>query len=169
MKRGFLLLLALLAMLSLCACTGPAPTEPPTEPAPAFAVEEGFGFTLSGVTVYPGGVLALDQLPQPDGVTQIPSCANQGTDSVYNFGTVEITAFYDGTNEIVYSIYILDANTPTDLGLYLGDGLETVESLYGKDYTLSDGLLTFRKGNSSLALLLENEQIISIDHRWDFE
>ena len=109
------------------------------------------------------------RLPEPESVTQIPSCANQGTDNVYNFGTVEVTAFQTDAGEIIYSIYILDANTPTDLGLYLGDGQETVEELYGTDYTTLDGQLVYAVGNSSLVILLDNDQVLSIDHRWEFD
>ena len=186
MRKILALTLAVMLLLTLAACGSPDPTQPekenpatptdptPTDPTPvqtpsASNPEDGFGFTLEGVTLYPGAALDVSQLPEPESVTQIPSCANQGTDNVYNFGTVEVTAFQTDAGEIIYSIYILDANTPTDLGLYLGDGQETVEGLYGTDYTTLDGQLVYAVGNSSLVILLDNDQVLSIDHRWEFD
>ena len=171
MKKILALLLAAMMLLTLAACGGNGdPTDPagnndpnPTDPPVA---DGAFSFTFSGVELTPGTVFNASALPEANSVTQVPSCANQGTDNVYNYGTLEITAYNDGTNEVIYSIYILDANTPTTEGLYIGDGLAQIEDLYGTGYTREGNQITFQKGKTQLVMILENDQILSIDFRW---
>lgn len=172
MKKLLAFLLAAVMLLALAACQNDTPTTPdaPKEPDGKGNVTEGaYSFTLGGVELIPGTAFDASALPEAESVTQVPSCANQGTDNLYNYGTVEVTAFNDGSGEVIYSVYIFDPNTPTPEGLYLGDGLEQVETLYGTDYTTDGTQLTFQKGETLLILLLENDQVISIDYRWAFE
>lgn len=172
MKKLLAILLAAVMLLALAACQNDTPDTPdaPKEPDGKSNVAEGaYSFTLSGVELTPGKAFDAAALPGAYSVTQVPSCANQGTDNLYNYGTVEVTAFNDGTGEVIYSIYIFDPNTPTPEGLYLGDGLEQVETIYGTDYTAEGPQLTFQKGETLLILLMENDQVISIDYRWVLE
>ena len=122
---------------------------------------------FEGVELVPGQVFAADALPAPDSLYQVPSCAIEGTDNVYNYGTIEVTAFHDGTKEVVYSVYIVDANTPTGEGLYIGDTLDMVISAYGEDYTREGSQITYRKGDTLLVIILDGEYVASIDFRWD--
>lgn len=96
---------------------------------------------------------------------EVPSCAIEGTDNLYNYDTVEITAFNDGNGEIIYSIYIVDANTSTDEGLYIGDDLEQVNAIYGTERTENDNELTYQKGDTLLILIVENNIVTSIEYR----
>ena len=71
----------------------------------------------------------------------------------------------DGTGEVIYSIYLVDANTSTMEGLYVGDDLARVTELYGTNYTQNDTELTFTKGTTTLNLILDGETVISIEYR----
>jgi predicted small lipoprotein YifL len=179
MKKLIALLLAVLMVAALAACgaeppkttepaaqeqTDPTKTTEPevTDPAPA---EEVFSFTYEGVELVPGAAFDPAQLPEADSVFEVPSCAIEGTDNVYSYPPFELTAYNDGTGEVIYSIYLLDANTPTAEGLYVGDDLARVTELYGSDYTENDTELTFTKGNTTLNLILDGETVISIEYR----
>ena len=179
MKKLIALLLAVLMVAALAACgaeppkttepaaqeqTDPTKTTEPevTDPAPA---EEVFSFTYEGVELVPGAAFDPAQLPEAASVFDVPSCAIEGTDNVYSYPPFELTAYNDGTGEVIYSIYLLDANTPTAEGLYVGDDLARVTELYGSDYTENDTELTFTKGNTTLNLILDGETIISIEYR----
>lgn len=177
MKKLIALLLAVLMMVTLVACgtQTPDPTEPseqqqqtdPTQPQntqPA-QPEEVFSFTYEGVELIPGAAFDHSVLPEADSVFEVPSCAIEGTDNLYSYPPFELTAYNDGTGEVIYSIYLLDANTPTPEGLYLGDDLARVTELYGTDYVENDTELTFTKGNTTLNLLLDGETVISIEYR----
>lgn len=188
MKKMFAVLLAMLMLLSLCACgntdkpqetNAPAATDAPaTEPA---ATEEGeldggadigvvpqdpFVFTFEGVTLIPGDIYEAAALPEPTSVYQVPSCAIEGTDNVYSFDTVEITAFHDGTQEIIYSIAIFDPNVCTDEGLYLGDDVARVIELYGEDYVENGTAMVYTKGNTELTIILQNGFVVDMEFKW---
>ena len=126
-----------------------------------------FSFTFEGVELVPGQSFDASALPAPLSVYQVPSCAIEGTDNVYNYGTIEVTAFNDGTGEVIYSVYIVDANTPTDEGLYIGDTVDYVMSVYGEDCVRENGQITYQKGDTLLILILDGDYVQSIDFRWD--
>lgn len=189
MKKMFAVLLAMLMLLGLCACgntdkpqetTAPIASDAPaTEPS---ATEEGeldggfdigvvpvepFVFTFNGVTLIPGTVYDAAALPEPTSVYQVPSCAIEGTDNVYNFNdAVEITAFNDGSQEIIYSIAIFDPNVCTDEGLYLGDDMARVIELYGEDYTENGTAVVYTKGNTELTIILQNGFVVDMEFKW---
>ena len=195
MKRMIAVLLSLLMLFALTACGEPADkTETPTgtvadnttaaedtttaEDTTAAAEdttagsdeqEPGFVFTFEGVELIPGQIFDASVLPEPASLYQVPSCAIDGTDNVYNYGTIEVTAFNDGTQEIIYSVYIIDANTPTTEGLYIGDTLDMVVSAYGEDYTKEGNQVTYQKGDTLLIVILDGDYVRSIDFRWVVE
>ena len=131
--------------------------------------EDVFSFTHEGVELIPGQDFDASVLPEPASLYQVPSCAIDGTDNVYNYGTIEVTAFNDGTQEIIYSVYIIDANTPTAEGLYIGDTLDMVVSAYGEDYTKEGNQVTYQKGDTLLIVILDGDYVRSIDFRWVVE
>ena len=176
MKKLIALLLAVLLVAALAACGAETPntTEPagqqqtdPTQPQTTEPAQEepGFSFTYEGVELVIGAPFDPSVLPEADNVFQVPSCAIEGTDNVYSYPTFELTAYNDGTGEVIYSIYLLDANTPTPEGLYVGDDLARVTELYGTDYTQNDTELTFTKGATTLNLIMDGETVISIEYR----
>lgn len=178
MKKFIALLLAVLMVAALTACAGeaPKPTEPseqeqtkPTQPQVTdpepIEDEEVFSFTYEGVELIPGAAFDPSQLPEADSVFEVPSCAIEGTDNVYGYPAFELTAYNDGTGEVIYSIYLLDANTPTEEGLYVGDDFARVTEIYGTEYTANDTELTFTKGNTTLNLIVDGDTVVSIEYR----
>ena len=135
--------------------------------APEQVVDEDvFSFTYQGVALVPGNAFDSAALPEAESVYQVPSCAIEGTDNVYSYGDIEVTAFNDGSGEVIYSVYIVDANTPTAEGLYIGDTLDQVIAVYGEDYTQENSQVTYQKGNTLLVIILDGDYVASIDFRW---
>lgn len=176
MKKLIAMLMVLLVLAGLTACGSAPDTDAPktTDPVNSGASTEdktesveGYRFTLEGEKLIPGAAFDPANYPEADSVFEVPSCAIEGTDNLYDYGTVEVTAFNDGTGEIIYSVYIKDANTPTDEGLYIGDTLEQVGTIYGTDRTENGNELTYQKGNSLLILIVENDTVTSIEYRAD--
>lgn len=179
MKKLIALLMAVLMVAALAACdTQPSTSDPTTEPIaqnpvddetgpadPQPDAEEYFSFTYEGVELIPGADFDPTVLPEADSVFEVPSCAIEGTDNVYSYPPFELTAYNDGTGEVIYSIYLLDADTCTDEGLYVGDDLARVTELYGTGYAENDTELTFTKGATTLNLLMDGETVISIEYR----
>lgn len=186
MKKFIAIMLSILMLFALTACGEPADqqdttgavadtTAGTTEDITAAedttagydSAEPGFVFTFEGVELTPGQKFDAAALPEAESVFQVPSCAIEGTDNVYNYGAIEVTAFDDGTGEVIYSIYIVDANTPTNEGLYIGDTLDHVVAAYGEDYTQEGSQITYQKGNTLLIIILNGDYVQSIDFRWN--
>ena len=184
MKKITVLLLALCLLAALAACNPQQadPTQPPetsnvpnsttppetvsgdTQP-PQTQDEEGYAFTLNGIALIPGALFDESKLPEAASVFQVPSCAIEGTDNVYNYNTVEVTVFDDGSAPVIYSIYLVDPNTATDEGLYQGDELAAVERIYGTQYTKNGAELVFQKGQTQLRIIVSNDVVTSIEYR----
>jgi hypothetical protein len=183
MKKYLLLLLFPLMLTALVACSEKTPSVVPSSPTSgqnttqptteatqpedttADTAEELFFFQYEGVKLIPGEDFDPTVLPEADSVFEVPSCAIEGTDNVYSYPPFELTAYNDGTGEVIYSIYLVDADTPTMEGLFVGDDLATVTELYGTDYTENDTELTFTKGDTTLNLIMDGETVISIEYR----
>lgn len=173
MKKLIALLLAALMLAALTACDTGTPAKPQdTTPATPTTgnndpvnPEEAFRFTYEGVELVPGAAFDPSKLPEADSIFTVPSCAIDGTDNVYSYPVLELTAYNDGSGEVIYSIYLTDADTPTEEGLYVGDDLARVTELYGTVYTQNGSELTFTKGSTCLCLILDSETVVSIEYR----
>ena len=186
MKKWIAMLLALMMVLSLAACGGDeAPagdqqvnlgqvteatkaadeTEAPVqggEVVPGGAV---FAFAYEGVEIIPGAAFDASLLPEAASVYEVPSCALEGTDNLYNYELFEVTAFDEGGGEFVYSIYFIDPNLTTPEGLALGDDLAKAVELYGEGYENLDGELVYTVEKTQLRLIVENDVVVSIEYR----
>ena len=185
MKKIFALVLALAMTLCLCACGGSGNAdaeiggggaqggsvdmgEAKVETKEEETKDEGyFAFTFEGVELVPGKSFDASVLPEAQSVFTVPSCAQQGTDNLYNYGTIEVTAYNGGDGEVVYSIFFIDANITTNEGLALGDTKDKVIELYGEDYTDNGSEFTYRKGDTLLVIIFQNDVVFSIDIRMD--
>ncbi len=124
---------------------------------------EPFYYAYEGVVIRPGDAFDASSLPTPESVYTVPSCAIEGSDNVYNYTTFEVTAFDDGSGEVVYSVYFIDPNITTPEGLALGDSLSRVEELYGTNYTVDGTAVVYTRENTQLSIILQNEVVISIE------
>ena len=186
MKKLFAMILAMMMVLSLAACGGekePAgnqqvnlgqvteatkgadTAEDATQAPEEVVTGTVFVFNYEGAKVIPAEPFDPSVLPEAASVYEVPSCALEGTDNLYNYESFEITAFNDGNGEVVYSIYFLDPNLTTTEGLALGDSLEKAVELYGENYEDLNGELVYTVLNTQLRLIVENDVVVSIEYR----
>ena len=180
MRKYIAILLALVMVLSLCACgaeesdadlviTRAAQDEQEETVAGEEAVSVNAGgsyaFTAKDVKLVPGDDFDPAVLGEASSVFQVPSCAIEGTDNVYNYDTFEITAFDDGGGEVIYSILIIDPELTTQEGLALGDDIQKVESLYGTSFAEEGTSRIYTRGETQLILIMQNEAVVSIEYR----
>lgn len=171
MKKLIALLLAVL-LIALTACETPPPADNQNSTPSGSnsgtnnqTPDKSFRFTYENVALIPGAAFDPSVLPEADDVYTVPSCAIEGTDNVYSYPVLELTAYNDGTGEVIYSIYLTDPDTPTEEGLYVGDDLARVTELYGTDYSENGTELIFTKGSTCLCLIMNGETVISIEYR----
>ena len=124
---------------------------------------EGFYFMAGDVMVTPGMTFDADMLPA-ESVYEVPSCALEGTDNVYSYGSYEITAFNGGEKEVVYSVFFVEPDVSTPEGLANGDDLSKAKELYG-ECKEDDAAWVFTRGNTELYVIAEDDVIVSIEIR----
>lgn len=174
MKKLLCLLLSLMLLVSLAACGGAPANETPdttpetnvyTEIDEVNAPEKGFAFTIGEVALTPGEAFDPEALPEADSTFEIESCAGQGTDTVYSYPEAEVTVFDDGNKGVIYSIYVLDPNTATREGLFLGDSQEQVDVTYGTNCVVEDCELIYTRANTELRIMVEDDAVTAIEYR----
>lgn len=182
MKKMIAMLLAVLMLLSLAACGGEQKEDPEmvftrgpeeeteapvqqTEAAQPEIAQGKYTFTIDGLELIPGTAFDPTVLGEPAFTYEVPSCAIEGTDNVYNYETFEVTAYDDGTGEVIYSIYFLDPNLTTGEGLALGDSADKVTELYGDNYA-QEGNSRIYSGELGLLYVIEQDGVVvSIEYR----
>jgi len=191
MKKTIAILLVLALTLGFTACgsSAPAPTQPnvpqsteapkpqqteapennapaQTEAAPNAPVNNVvYAFTYEGVVLTPGTAFDTAALPEAGFVYQVPSCAFEGTDNVYSYGTFEVTAYDEGKGEFIYSIYLADPNITTAEGLALGDDVSRITELYGPNCVVTDNQYTYLGRGTQLVIVTNNDFVASIEYR----
>jgi len=124
-----------------------------------------YSFEAQGVELIPGDPFDPGILPEAESVYEVPSCAIEGTDNLYNYGTFELTAFDDGEKELIYSILLTDPNITTTEGLALGDDVQKVVSIYGDGYTQQGNAYVYTGDTELLYIIVQNEKVASIEYR----
>lgn len=154
MKRINAFLLAAVMLLSLVGCGS-------VDPKPK---EENFSFTYNGTKITLGAeaVPLLDALGEPRSYTEEPSCAFDGMDKTYYYGSFYLSTYpLDGT-EYVYNLWFADDGVATDEGIRIGSSQSQVEDAYGKECFNGTNSFVRTKGQSRQVILLEEETVGSV-------
>ena len=119
---------------------------------------------FEGKDMTPGAVFSRDTFGQESSYSEVPSCAGQGTDRVYNYGSYEITAYQDGEQEKIYSVYFIDDQITTTEGVKISDDKSVMIEKYGENYEQTGNQYKYTSGNVELAFIVENDFITSITY-----
>lgn len=171
MKKWIALLLVLTLVVAMAACGGKEQdpgaleiTKAAEDTADQTSTAAALQFLYEGVTLVPGAAFDPAALPAYDNLYTVPSCAIEGTDNVYSYGSFEVTAFDQGEGEFIYSVYILDDGVATPEGLKISDTAARVVELYGEDYQDNDGEYVYTQGDVMLSILFDGDTVSSIEY-----
>lgn len=169
MKRYMLIALALMMVLSLCACgDDPATTEPAgstNSSVTPSTTPKGYTFTYNGTQF--GVDMAVDsvltKLGEPKDKYTSQSCAFGGEDTVYYYSSIQISTNNEQGYERIYSIYLEDDLVSTEKGICIGNTADQVKAAYGEaDAASSDSCLIYSKDGMSLRFNLTDGKVSSI-------
>ena len=154
MKRVSLFLLAAVTLLSLVGC-GSTDIDPQ---------EENFSFTYNGTKITLGAeaVPIIDALGEPRSYTEEPSCAFEGMDKTYYYGSFYLSTYPMEGKDYVYNLWFADDGVATDEGIRIGSTQSQVEDAYGKDCFNGTNIFVMPKGQSKLVILIEDGKVSSI-------
>ncbi len=123
-----------------------------------------YEFEHNGKTMKLGEVFSIEKYGQPEDYTEVESCAFEGLDKTFNYGSYEVTTFSDNDKDKIYSIYFLDENVKTKEGIKITDSFDKMKKTYGDDYEKIDNMYTYTKQKTQLNFIINNNEITSIEY-----
>ena len=141
----------------------PKPTLTPGAKAPE-AKTDGYAFVYGGVSLYmDAGADVLKMLSGCMSVYEAPSCAFEGMDRVYDYGSFEVDTYEIAGLEYISAILFKDDLAETAEGAYIGISEGELASLYN-DGIRDGNSLTFEKGGMRLRFFLANGEVSQIQY-----
>lgn len=185
MKKLLCIFLAAAALLSLTACgpsgqpadrepaptVSPAVTEPPaaqsesTEGSQSAPGEEadGLAFVYNGTTIQPNALAEpiLSALGEPKSYTEETSCAFDGLDKTYFYGSFYLQTYPAADGDRVFCLWLVDDTVTTPEGVYIGSTEQQVKDAYGED-CLNGSSCIVTQGDCKLTIVLTDGAVSSI-------
>ena len=154
MKRISLFLLAAIMLFGLAGC-GSTDIDPQ---------EENYSFTYNGTKITLGAEAApiIDALGEPRSYTEEPSCAFEGMDKTYYYGSFYISTYPLDGKDYIYNLWFADDGVATDEGIRIGSSQSQVEDTYGKKCFNGTNSFVMTKGQSRLVILIEDDTVSCI-------
>ncbi|MBQ9080224.1 MAG: hypothetical protein IJY27_04045 [Clostridia bacterium] len=159
MMKKFIVVLALvLAMLTLLSCA---------TDEPASGDDATWSFVYNGATITPGEEFAAvsEKLGEPSGYYEAASCAFDGKDKIYTYGSLQISVSPLDGADIIYMVTLLDDSLATPEGICVGAQKSAVINAYGKGEDKGSSV-TYRKGKVDLVFLIRDDCVTSVQYRY---
>lgn len=167
MKKILCAILAVLMLLTLCACGGDKDeTKTDTSATDTNVTETGYVFEDNGVKVEIGAPIAtVDALGAPADTFEEASCAFEGKDVTNFYSNYQILLAYPNEGDsYIYSVTLTSDAVATPEGLEVGMTADDVVSIYG-ECEAQGGLYVYAKGNMSLRVLTVDGVVESIEYK----
>jgi hypothetical protein len=103
-------------------------------------------------------------LGTPKDTYSSPSCAFEGNDTVYDYGSYQITTFVSEGVEKFTGVYLMDETLSTKEGIHIGSSLDDMIKAYGSGYVESYGSYTYSLDQTDLAFVIVDDRVISISY-----
>ena len=168
MKKAKVLLISMLAVGTLLTgCGGgDANTDAKSSQSTNDTVKKesnGYKFDLKGTTISMNAEMApiVEKLGEADNYFESESCAFQGMDKVYTYGSVVITTYPENEIDYVYTIELKDDTVTTQEGLYIVATKADVIAIYGEATTATDNALVYEKDDSKLSFIMDDGTTVS--------
>ena len=135
------------------------------------AVEEvtadpGYVYSQGGVDVAVNGLMApiVDAWGEPDKYFESESCAFQGMDKVYTYGSVVINTYPEEGKDYVLTIELKDDTITTAEGIYIGSSKADVVAAYGTATSETDVASVYEKGDCQLTFFFGDDCVTNITY-----
>ena len=126
--------------------------------------QDGFAFTYNAVQITPGAQAetALEALGKPKSYTEEPSCAFDGMDKTYYYGSFYLSTYPLEGKDYVLRIWLADDSVATAEGIRIGSGQGEVEKAYGAACFNGSNAFVSTKGDTRLTVILEDGAVTTI-------
>ena len=166
MKKILTILLAFCLLLSLAACGG-APVENPTPSQEVtYTPEQNFSFQYKGATIslHDAAEPIIAKLGEPVKYTESASCAFEGLDKSYYYGSFYLETYPQGDKDFVSGWWFADDSVTTPEGIYIGASQAEVEAAYGTEGFNGTNAYILKGTTSTLTIILDDGVVSSIQY-----
>lgn len=167
MKKKSILAVILMSMLVFAGCGGSGENDKTSGNLPTANNDaKGYVMIVEGTEVAVNAPMApiVGALGEADKYFESESCAFQGLDKVYTYGSVVITTYPEDGTDYVYSIELKDDTVTTKEGAYIGMNKADVMSAYGTATSETEVALVYEKDACQLAFILEDDLVKNITY-----
>ncbi|MDO4261508.1 MAG: hypothetical protein Q4C82_05475 [Eubacteriales bacterium] len=126
----------------------------------------GYAFDYEGLSIRVDEPMAdvLAALGEPDKYYEAASCAFDGLDKMYTYGSFEIDTYPDGGTDYISAVILKDDLVSTAEGASIGDAQEDVTAIYGEGREES-GMTVYEKDGMKLCFLFQDGAAVSVEYR----
>jgi ABC-type oligopeptide transport system substrate-binding subunit len=127
---------------------------------------DGYYISLNGVLVYANAEMApiAQELGEPASYFESESCAFQGLDKTYTYGSVVISTYPVDDVDYVYTIELKDDTVETEEGICIGSSKDDVTAAYGTATSETETALTYEKDDCVLAFIFDGDSVANITY-----
>lgn len=175
MKKAFLIVSILVMSLFLYSCStsekkNEINVESNVEKQNVEVKVDPFIFKINDVEIKMNEKAApiLEKLGKAKSEFVAPTCAFQGVDKVFTYSGFQVNTYQKDDVDYILGVLFIDDSVKTTEGLRLFEKIDKAKELYG-DIEGKEGYYKYEKGDSSLAVVEEKGEIISIEYRAIFD
>lgn len=128
---------------------------------------KGYVFEAGSVTIGVDMDMApiAEALGEPASYFEAASCAFEGLDKTYTYGSYQITTYPQEDKDYISSILFKDDMVATKEGVSLFMTEQDMINAYGENSTEINGATVYEKDGMRLAFIVENGEIVSIEYQ----
>ena len=156
MRKCYAIVLTIWAIACIVGCTPGEEAVPPREES--FRIECGDAQIILNAPAEP----ILQALGTPVAYTEETSCAFDGLDKTYYYGSFYMTTYPDGTDDRVGSVWFADDTIATPEGIAIGSTRAAVEAAYEAESAKGANTFIMTRGDSTLTLILTEDLVTTI-------
>lgn len=154
MKKIICILLTLTIIACLTACGCPEPTMPDLV----------FTFKDTEIIMHAQAQPIVKALGGPFQYTEAPSCAFDGTDKTYYYGSFYLTTYPKDGVDCISGLWFADDSVATAEGITIGSSRQAVEEAYGPEYFDGENAFEIPGKDATLTILLTGGMVSSVQY-----
>lgn len=160
MKKMTILIFILCYAVSLAGCRSTSSGQP------TLTVADTFTFTYNGISIDMNmeATPVIQALGEPENYTEQPSCAFDGLDKTYSYGSFSISTYPKDGAEYIYQLWFTDDQIATAEGVRIGDPESKVEQIYNPDDLWGCGAYILTRGETTLTIIATDGVVSSIQY-----
>lgn len=128
---------------------------------------KGYAFIYQDVVIEIDAEAApiLEKLGEAKSYFEAASCAFNGLDKMYAYGSFELDTYPVDDKDFVSMVLFKDDSIATAEGVSIGEPEEKITEVYGEDAVKENGMIVYRKDDMKLCFIVEDEKIVSIEYQ----